>query len=74
MPCLGQRGLAATLSTTMMRGHLYALIMILKNLLHRCVERIEEAVARGADLPTIVITVCCAWGKHRSRYVVETVR
>ena len=48
--------------------------VFLMNLLYRCVERVEEADARGVDLPTIVITVCCAWGKHRSRFVVERVR
>ena len=45
----------------------------LRNMLFRCQERIEEADERGVDLPTIVITVCCAWGKHRSRFVVQKV-
>ena len=37
-------------------------------------ELIEQADELGVDLPIIVITVCCAWGKHRSRFVVEKVK
>ena len=44
---------------------------LLRNLLHRCTEKVEEADRLKVDLPTIIITVCYAWGKHRSRFVVE---